>query len=170
MKRILGLIALGLLLSLPAAAQQAGFQDSLLDRFVGDWILEGTIAGGESTHDVTARWVLGHQYLRFHDLAREKDENGAPAYEAIVFIGWDQPSERYACLWLDSTGGGGLAARAIGHAEPDDDVLAFVFEMADDALFRTTFAYSRDDDAWAWHMDIESDGNRTPFARLSMTR
>ena len=127
MKAVHCIVALCLLMP-PLATAQQGFQDTLLDRMTGTWVLKGTIGGGESTHDIIAEWVLGHQYLRFHEVAREKDSRGAPAYEAIVFIGWDQPTSSYACLWLDATGGGGLSAESIGHAKPSADELAFVFD------------------------------------------
>ncbi len=96
-----------------AVADPPAYRDPLLDRLIGAWILRGQIAGKETTHDVVAGWVLGHQYLRFHEVAREKDASGNAAYEAIVFIGSGQPSHAYACLWLDSTGGGGLSSQAI---------------------------------------------------------
>ena len=43
-----------------APAHPQGFQDPLLDHFVGEWVLQGMIAGGEKTHDIVAEWVLGH--------------------------------------------------------------------------------------------------------------
>ena len=153
-----------------AMAQETGFQDVLLDNLAGDWVLEGTIAGQQTTHDIVAEWVVGHQYLSFHEVSREKGDGGAPAYEAIVFIGWDEPSERYVCMWLDSTGGGGLANNVFGYAEPSHDKLAFVFGPGDTGIFHTTFAYNRDSDTWDWIMDAEEDGERTPFARVSLTR
>ena len=170
MKTTLCVVALCFLMALPLAAQQQDFQDSLLDHLAGSWILKGTIAGAETTHDIVAEWVLGHQYLRFHDVSREKGSDNAPAYEAIAFIGWDRPSNQYACLWLDSTGGGGLDARVIGHAKPSGDDLAFVFEASDGSVFHTTFVYSRDTDTWQWLMDTEKGGERTPFARVALTR
>ena len=170
MKTALRVIALCFLISLPAAAQQQGFQDALLDHLAGVWVLKGTIAGAETTHDIVAEWVLGHQYLRFHDVSREKGNGDTPVYEAIVFIGWDQPSNQYACLWLDSTGGGGLSAQAIGHAKPSGDDLAFVFEAGNGGVFHTTFTYNRDTDTWQWLMDTEKDGKRTPFARVTLTK
>ena len=69
MKTTLGLGALCLLMSPPATAEEPGFQDALLDHFAGKWVLQGTIAGGEVTHDITAEWVVGHQYLRFHEVS-----------------------------------------------------------------------------------------------------
>jgi hypothetical protein len=64
----------------------------LLERLVGRWILSGTIAGKKTTHDVSAEWVLNHGYLRLHEVAREKDTAGAPAYEAIIFVSMDSAS------------------------------------------------------------------------------
>jgi hypothetical protein len=117
-----------------------------------------------------AEWVLGHQYLSFHELSREKAPGGAPLYEAIVFIGWDETSNRYACLWLDSTGGGGLKDGVFGHAARDNDELAFLFVTPEVGKFHTTLRYNRDDDTWQWLMDVEESGEREPFARLVMTR
>ena len=170
MKTTFILIAFCFLMSCPAVAQQPGFQDALLDRFAGEWILQGTIGGNETTHDIVAEWVLGHQYLRFHEVSRESSDVGVPEYEAIVFIGWDQASSQYACLWLDSTGGGGLSAQAIGHAKRGGDELAFVFEIGDGTAFHTTFVYIRNSDTWQWQMDWEKDGVRKPFARVTLTR
>ncbi len=163
-------VALLLLVSIPAVAQQPGFQDTLLDQLAGHWILEGTIAGDEVVHDVLAEWVLDHQYLRFHEVARERDPDGTPLYEATVYIGWDQTSGQYACLWLDSTGGGGLSAQAIGHTKPGGDDLPFVFDTGDGSFIHNTFAYSRETDTWQWLIDNENDGDRAPFARVTLTR
>ncbi|MHC5211914.1 MAG: hypothetical protein ACYTG2_14430 [Planctomycetota bacterium] len=147
-----------------------GWQDPLLDRFAGTWVLQGMIAGGDVVHDVVAEWVTGHQYLRFTELSREREPDGTRAYEAIVIIGWDEANERYACLWLDSTGGGGLVNGIIGYAEPDGDRLAFLFEGGDESRFHTTLLYHRERDVWEWRMDSERDGGFKPFARAEMTR
>jgi len=163
-------IVLCLLMALPATAQQAGFQDPLLDRLVGNWVMRGTIAGDEITHDVVAEWVLGHNYLRFHDVAREKDEHGDPAYDATVFIDWDAASSRYACLWLDSTGGGGIASGVLGYATRRGDELPFVFELPDGTGIHNTFVYNRDADTWEWRIDNEQGGELSPFARVTLTR
>ena len=127
--------------SFTACAQQTTFQDSLLEHMIGTWVLRGTIAGKETTHDIVAEWVLGHQYLQIHETSREKNTAGAAEYEAIVYIGWDQPSSQCACLWLDVTGGGGLSGQAIGYAKRSNDDIAFLFQGGDGYLFHTTFAY-----------------------------
>ena len=164
-------VVLGLILLVPfTLTAQEGFQDPLLDRFTGQWVLRGTIAGEEVVHDLHAEWGLGHHYLRFREVALERDEHGNAAYDAIVFIGWDEASGRYACLWLDSTGGEGLTNGVLGYAEPDDDTLAFVFVGPGFGPFHTTFMYEEESDTWRWTMDAVDGDERRPFARLSMTR
>ena len=142
MKTNLAILALLFVTSFSASAQGPTRKDPLLDRLAGTWILQGTIAGQETTHDIESEWVLSHEYLRFHETSREKNAQGQPAYEAIVFIEWDEPSNEYKCLWLDSTAGG----------------------------VHTTFAYNRATDTWIWLIDNESGGKLTPFARVKLTR
>lgn len=159
------------LTALPAAAQTVGLRDPFLDRMIGEWVLEGTIGGNPATHDVTFEWVLDHQYVRFHEVARETDPaTGTPAYEAIVFIGWDEPSQRYACLWLDSTGGEGLSAQAIGYGAASGDAIPFLFHLPDGRPFHTTFAYDSNTDTWQWRMDGDDNGTPQPFARVTLSR
>ena len=147
-----------------------GFQDPLLDRLAGTWVLEGMMAGGDVVHDVVAEWVTGHQYLRFVELSREREADGTRAYEAIVFIGSDAEQGGYACLWLDSTGGSGLVNGIIGYAPTGGDRLAFLFDFGDESHFHTTFIYDRVRDVWELRMDSERDGGLQPFARATMTR
>ena len=147
-----------LLLSCSAEAQPATFQDSLLDRLIGKWVLRGVIEEKETTHDIDAQWVLGHQYVQMKEISREKNAAGAAEYEAIVYIGWDKPSDTYACLWLDVTGGGGLSAPAIGHAVRSADKLAFLFKGGDGSIFHTTFLFDKGADTWQWMMDGEENG------------
>lgn len=158
------------LVLLSASARQTAFQDPLLDHLIGKWILQGTIGGSATTHDIEADWVLGHEYVRLHELSREKDAKGQAAYEAIVFIGWDQRSGQYACLWLDSTGGGGLTGQAIGHAKRGGEEIALLFKAGDGSLFHTTFAYAKSTDTWEWRMDGEEKGKLQPFARVKLMR
>jgi hypothetical protein len=153
----------------PAAAQQPTFTDSLLDRFVGRWVLTGTIAGKTTTHDVTAEWVLGHQYLRFHEASRETDAAGQPQYQDDVYIGWDGQARRYCLVWLDVYGS--VTPQSLGTATRSGDALPFVFHDEHGAEnFHTTFAYDRAADRWNWVMDNVRDGQPRPFARLTMTR
>jgi hypothetical protein len=61
----------------------------LLNHLAGNWVLEGVLGGRHSTHDVTAEWILNHEYLRFHEVSHEKNKNGGLVYEAIVILSWD---------------------------------------------------------------------------------
>lgn len=170
MRTIIAALLLLILLSPPAAAEDHGFQDELLDRFTGTWVMTGSIAGDEVVHDLVAEWVLGHHYLRFHEVARGKDDDGRPLYEAIVILGWDEPSERYACLWLDSTGGGGLTNGVIGYATRKGDTIPFVFDTGDGTAIHNTFAYDREADTWRWAIDNVRDGTPGQFARVVLRR
>jgi hypothetical protein len=170
LKTILAVLALFLLAVFSTSAQQATPKDPLLDRLTGSWILQGTIAGHETTHDIESEWVLNHEYLRLHETSREKNAQGQPAYEAIVFIEWDESSDQYRCLWLDSTGGGGLSV-PIAQGKRDNDEIAFLFRDKDnDSLVHTTFAYSKVTDSWSLLIDNEDGGKLTSFARVKLTR
>jgi hypothetical protein len=163
-------IFLVLVAAFPASSQPTAFQDSLLDHLTGVWVMHGTIAGKPTTHDVTAEWVLAHQYLQIHEISREIKEGTEGKYEATVFIGWDAPSMQYACLWLDVTGGGGLSGNAIGHGRREGDKIPFIFAGDDGSRFHTTFAWDRTTDSWQWIMDGEENGKLHPFARLILVR
>jgi hypothetical protein len=163
-------IILAFFISVAISAQQTSFQDSLLDRMVGNWILKGTIADQEVVHDIEISWILEHQYLQIYEISREKDPDGTAVYEAMVFVGWDEKLNKYACLWLDVTGGGGLTGEGIGRGERKGDEIPFVFKMGEEYIFHTTFKYERDTDTWKWIMDGEDNGKLKPFARVVLTR
>jgi len=164
-------LALLILLALPAIGQPAPVNDPLLERLAGTWVLRGTIAGKDTTHDIVSEWVLGHQYLRIHELSREKNDKGQAQYEAIVLIGWDAAAAEYQCLWLDSTGGGGLSAQAIARGKRSGDAIPFLFREPDGSVsFNNTFSYDKGSDSWTWHMDNVRDGKPVPFGRVRLTR
>jgi hypothetical protein len=164
-------MAMGLLvasvLAGQALAQQPVFHDALLDHLAGRWLLEGTIAGKKTTHDVDADWVLGHQYLRIHEVSRDKTAEGKPAYEAMVLIGWVQASAQYACVWLDTYGG--ITPVSLANAKRNGNEIPFLFPDKD-APLHTTFSYIPASDSWTWRIDNEEKGKLTPFARVSLIR
>ena len=158
----------GMLLSSAAYAQQPPMQDTLLDHMTGRWVLQGSVAGKETTHDVEAVWVLNHHYVRIHEVSREKNAHGQPAYEAEVYIGWDQAAGEYVCLWIDVWGGAGPGT--IGRAASGRHEIAFLFRDANNAVdFHTTFVYNASERLWSWVMDNDTGGKLSPFARLTMT-
>ena len=166
-KALFFFLALPLLTGAAAFGQQAGSQDTLLDRLTGKWLLQGTIEGQQTTHDINAKWVLGHQYVRIREVSRDRNSEGKPAYEAIVFVGWEPKTGRYACVWLDNTGV--TSEGSIGEAQRNGDELPFLFQTKEGA-FHTTFAYLSKSDSWEWRADGEKKGALQPFARLTMTR
>ena len=167
MRTILKLAACLILGAGLACAQQPPFHDQLLDHFTGNWVLQGTIMGKENTHDVAAEWVLGHQYVRIHEVSREKDSHGQPDYEATVFVGWDQPAGEYVCAWLDTYGG--ITPANIGRAKRDDNEIHFLF-TSQDGVFHTRFIYHPETQNWEWRMDSEEKGGMKPFLRAKLTR
>lgn len=167
MKR--NLIVLLLLLASLAAAQQPPVSSPILDHLAGHWVLRGTIAGKQTTHDVDAEWIIQHHYLRLHEVSREKDAKGQPLYEAMVFVGWIDASKTYTCAWLDVYGGSSI--QSIGVAEPAENKLPFVFkDEKGEVSFHNDFVYDPTADAWEWHMDNIDKGAAKPFGRVKLTR
>ena len=69
-----------------AFGQQPPVNSPLLDHLVGKWVLEGTIAGRDTIHDVNAEWVLEHHYMRIQEVSRQKNEKGEPQYQATITL------------------------------------------------------------------------------------
>ncbi len=141
----------------------------LLDRLAGNWVRQGVIGGKPTTHDVEADWVLNREYLRLHEVSRAKKNNGDPAYEAIVFIGWDSKAQEYRCLWLDNTSGGGLSVPT-ARAQPQEHVIPFVFVISSTESLHTTFTYDPASGTWKWTIDDVKDGKADRFADVTLRR
>jgi hypothetical protein len=164
-------IALPLLLCSATVAfpQQAPVNSPLLDHLVGRWVLRGTIAGQDTTHDVKAEWVLEHHYLRIHEVSRQKNDNGEPQYQATIFIGWNEATKEYACVWLDVYGG--LTSESIGVASPKENELRFVFKDDKGAItFNNDFVYDGKASTWEWRMDNVAHGVSKSFGRVKLTQ
>ena len=157
-----------LALASPTVAQQAVLRDALLDNLQGSWVITGTIAGKRTTHDLTADWVLNHQYLRLHEVSREHEKDGRPSYEATVHIGWNQPTGTYGCVWLDDFGG--LNTQSIGAAAKGGDKLPFVFTNLDGTFTRTTMTWHPDSRTWNWTIVEDRAGKLSTFASLALQR
>lgn len=153
----------------PLSAQSL-HPDSLFHRLIGQWVLTGTIARRQTTHDVTFQWLLGHEYVQMHEVSRERANDGSPAYEAVVLFGRDSVSGEYACLWMDNTGANAFDPAGLGRGFVAGDSIPFLFRYTALTSFHTTFVYDRASDTWQWHMDNDSAGVRRPFARVSLAR
>src|SRR5262245_65455104 len=100
------------------AAQGGGVSGpsaALLDKMAGHWVLTGTIAKKQTTHDVDVDWILKREYIRIHEVSREKDAAGGPAYEAWIYLVWDAAKSEYAILWLDNHESFNFGAGGLGH-------------------------------------------------------
>jgi hypothetical protein len=158
---------LWLVATVPAFAQQATFHDSLIDHLSGKWILTGEIAHRQTTHDISAVWVMNHQYLEIREISREQRPDGSPFYDATVYIGWDESTKHYVCVWLDDYGS--ISTQSLGYAVRVGDSIPFVFQdRDDDGKFHTTFSYDEASNSWAMNMDQGPDGKLVPFARATL--
>jgi hypothetical protein len=129
------------------------FRDELLDRLVGKWNVTGKIVGQSIQQSCDAEWVLNHQFLKVHFLdttprhsPEELKKN--PIYEAIVFIGRDNMSERYVAHWLDTFGGRFSEILGYGFLEGEGNSVRFVFEGAEFPL-HNTFTWNSQDQTWS---------------------
>jgi hypothetical protein len=156
-------------LALIAMAQEAPISSPLLDHLAGKWLLQGTVGKQSATHDLNAEWVLEHHYLRLQEVSREKNDKGEPQYEATVFVGWNEKTKQYACVWLDVYGG--ATAESIGLATPKENELAFVFtDEHGDTSFTNTFVYDPKTNSWDNQLDNVVKGVAKPFARFKLTK
>ena len=151
--------------------QATSTPEALLDKMTGHWVMTGMISKKPVTHDVDVDWVLKSEYIRIHEVSREKDKSGGIGYEAWVYIVWDARNSEYAVMWLDNTAATNFAAEGVGHAKPDGDRIPFVFKDADGSGIHTTFAYDRARDRWSWTIDnVDKSGKPSRFATLTLTR
>src|ERR1700687_1172322 len=135
-------------------------QDSVLDRLVGHWNVERTMQGRTTSSDLRGEWVLNHQYLLLH--YQQPHLPSATAYEAMVFIGYDNASERYVAHWIDVFGG--RFSETLGYGHRDASKIEFLFEYPD-GPFRTTFRWDAETKAWHWQMrQKDKSGAWTDFA------
>jgi hypothetical protein len=156
-------------LALTATAQQPQINSPLLDHLAGKWLLQGNVGKQAATHELDAEWVLQHHYLRFREVSRDKNDKGEPQYDATVFIGWNEKTGRFACVWLDVYGG--LASESIGVATPQENELSFVFtDEHGETSFTNTFLYDPKTNAWDNRLDNVVKGEAKPFARFKLTK
>jgi hypothetical protein len=152
-----------------AAAQHPPVNSPLLDHLVGRWVLQGTIVGKQTTHDITAEWVANHQYLRLHEVSREKAIDGKAQYDAFIHIGWDEAKKVYPIIFLDNFWG--ISPEAIGAAAPKKNELLFVWKSDEGIVeFTNDFVYDPKTDSWQWIMDNVVNGTHKPFGRVKLMR
>jgi len=143
------------------------FHDELLDNLQGTWKVTGQTMGQPREIDLTAEWVLNHQFLLVHE-KDAKPVEGKPLYEAQVYIGYDNASDRYVAHWLDIYGG--RFSETLGYGRRLANSVMFVFEYPD-GPFHNTFAWNSA--ARTWHFLLEqkdATGKWTVFADQVATK
>jgi len=157
-------------LSLSLHAQHNITTDSLLNHLTGKWLLTGFMAGKQVKHDINAGWVLGHEYFQIKETSRERDANGHPGYEAIVYITFNKSNDQYDCLWLDNTSNAGLSNGIIAHAKSEPNKLALLFKFNEHTFFHTILTYKPGQGSWDWQMTSDDDGKMKTFAKAVMLK
>ena len=143
---------------------------ALLDKLAGRWVMNGTLAGKPATHDVDAAWVLKREYLQFHEVSRDKDADGGPAYEAIVYLGWNDKTSEYGCLWLDNTEAWDFTGRGLGRGRKAGNSIPIVIALSPRDAIHTTFRYDIPSDSWQLTIDRVTDGKAKRFGDVRLTR
>lgn len=174
MMQVVALRFTGLLLAfaqMAAPSAQTSAREELMTKMTGRWTMTGTIGKAATTHDVDVDWILKNEYIRIHEVSRDKDSGGAASYEAWVYVVWDPAKSEYAVMWLDNTAATNFGPEGIGHAKPDGDRIPIIYALPDGSGIHTTFAYDRSKDTWTWTIDnIDKKGASSPFARLTLVR
>ena len=140
-------------------------RDTLLDHLAGTWRV--TRLRGTQTLVTTADavWVLNHQFLRLH---YHDDSVTVASYEAMVFIGYDNTSERYVAHWLDIFGG--RWSETLGYGTRVVNGIRFVFEYPD-GPFVNTLAFDAAGNEWSTVMrQRNARGEWTTFAEERFRR
>jgi len=140
------------------------FRDDLLDTLVGKWVLTRKIRGQEVRNTLEAEWVLNHQFLQIN----MKDMATPPTYEAKVFIGYDNTSERYVAHWIDVYGGRFSETLAYGRRDGDSILLNFEYP---DGPFHNELTWNATAKGWTFMMQRKNaSGQWVPFAQDSLRR
>src|ERR1051325_497039 len=140
------------------------FKDELLDNLVGDWKLTRQMRARTVQNTVRAEWVLNHQFLRIY----MKDVATPAQYEAMVFVGYDNASDRYVVHWIDIFGG--RFSETLGYGQRDGASIKFIFEYPD-GPFHNTFTWNPAEKTWTFLMEHKNkEGKWTTFATDTMRR
>ena len=154
-----------------AQSPAAPADEALMDKMTGHWEMTGTIGKQAVTHDVDVDWILKRQYIRIHEVSREKTTDGELAYEAWIHIAWDKKNAEYVVMWLDNTETTNFAPEGVGHGKPAGDQIPFIWKSADKSGLRNTFAYDQKSDTWTWKIDnLDKSGTPSPFANVTLKR
>ena len=150
--------------SVPLTAQTPASTDSLLERFVGQWVMTGTVRDRPATYALDVSRVLQGKYVELH----MTDVQLPPGYEARAFLGADTAGTRVIAHWLDNFGAAYSVPTATGTVQGDTLVLDFPYPTG---AFRDTFVHDRARDRWDMRLErADGKGGWTLFARYEARR
>jgi hypothetical protein len=140
------------------------FHDELLDNLVGDWKITRKFKARTVDNTATVEWVLNHQFLLIH----MKDVNSPPQYEANIYVGYDNTSDRYVAHWIDIFGG--RFSETLGFGSRSGNSVKFVFEYPD-GPFLNTFTWNPEQKSWTLLMQHKDpNGKWILFAEDTFAR
>lgn len=160
-----GLFAASSAAQQPLDGRERIFHDELLDNLVGEWKITRKFKTRTAENNAKVEWVLNHQFL----LIKMRDVNNPPQYEANIYIGYDNASDRYVAHWIDFFGG--RFSETLGYGtRSGNTIIKFVFEYPD-GPFHNTFTWNKDKKSWTFLMEQkDSTGNWTLFAEDTLVR
>jgi Protein of unknown function (DUF1579) len=134
------------------------FHDELLDNLVGEWKITRKFKTRTVENTAQVEWVLNHQFL----LIKMKDANNPPQYEANIYLGYDNASDRYVAHLIDVFGG--RFSETLGYGTGSGNIIKFVFEYPG-GPFLNTFTWNSDKKSWTFLMQQkDQNGKWTLFA------
>lgn len=152
----------------PPPEPEKPFTDPLLDGLVGDWHVSRRLGSGRTAENTLhVEWVLNHQFLELH----YRDVESPPKYEAMVFIGFDNKTQRYVIHWIDTYGG--RSSETLGTGTLDEAAHAIYFQFNyPDSQFMNTYAFDSASKTWSSVMrqKPKTGGPWTLFAEDKITK
>lgn len=140
------------------------FNDSLLEKLVGNWTATGSIGGDKVFYNFSIQWVLNHQFLEM----TITDTLPKPEYTAKVFIGYDCPKAKYVVHWIDKFGG--KMSETLGYGQQKKQSIEILFEYPR-GHFINTFSYDKKNDSWTSHsVSKDNKGDWVPFGQIYLER
>jgi len=149
------LLRLWIFVALACCAQESAdgpnhqFHDDLLDHLQGSWRVTGPIRGQPAEVRASAEWVLNHQFFKVHE------KGVSSPYEAEMYIGYDNISERYVAHWIDIFGG--RFSETLGYGTRSGNSIKLVFEYPD-GPFHNTLTWNPEARSWRFLLQDKSPG------------
>jgi hypothetical protein len=139
-------------------------RDDFLNNLAGDWKLTRKMHGQMSQSTVHAEWVLNHQFLFLH----MREMSTPSQYEAMIYIGYDQASERYVAHWIDIFGG--RVSETLGYGTRAGNTIKLRFEYPE-GPFNNTLTWRPETTSWTSFMEQKDKGGKwAVFAEDQLSR